>query len=70
MEAYLTTDLVENVQVVDNATQITNAVTQTQNKDLFEDPGENLGRLEDYFEFLKSKTWAESDQNTTYTNGE
>jgi hypothetical protein len=70
MEAYLATDLVENVQVGDNATQITNAVTESQTKDLFEDPGENLGRLKDYFEFLKSKTWVETDENATFTNGE
>jgi hypothetical protein len=68
MGAYLITDLVENVQVGNNATQITNAVTETQTKVFFEDPRENLGRLEDYFEFLKSKTYTESDENTTYTN--
>jgi hypothetical protein len=27
-----------------------------------------LGRLEDYFEFINSKKWAENDGNTTYTN--
>jgi hypothetical protein len=56
--------------VGDNVTQITNAVTESQTKDLFEDPGENLGRLKDYFEFLKSKTWVETDENATFTNGE
>ena len=51
-------------------TQVIHTVTETQNEDPFEDPGENLGRLQDYLEFIKSKIISESDYNETYSNEE
>jgi hypothetical protein len=69
MEPNLTTTLFEAIYERDNETRITNGVIGPQDQDPFKDPGEkNLGRLEDYFEFINSKKWAENDGNTTYTN--
>ena len=51
-------------------TQVIHTVTETQNEDPFEDPGENLGRLQDYLEFIKSKIISETDYNETYSNEE
>ncbi len=70
METNLTTALFENFYGANNETQITNRVIETQTHDPFEDPGENLGRLDDYFKFLKSIIEDESDEKTNYTNGE
>ena len=70
METNITTNLFENVNEGDNGTKITNRVIKTQAQDPFQDPGENLGRFEDFFEFVKSNRWAKSDENTFYTNVE
>ena len=51
-------------------TQVIHTITETQNEDPFEDPGENLGRLQDYLEFIKSKIISETDYNETYSNEE
>lgn len=67
MERNLTTVLFENFYEGNNETQITNRVFGTQTQDKFEDPGENLGRLEDYFKFLNS---INSKEKTTYTEEE
>lgn len=68
MQDYLVTDLNEYVQEgYNNETQIMHAVRETKANVPFEDPEENLGRLQDYFEFLKSKIISESDYNETYT---
>jgi len=67
MQDYLATDLNEYVQEgYNNETQIMHTVRETKTNDPFEDPEENLGRLQDYFEFLKKITF-ESDYNETYT---
>ena len=67
MERNLTTVLFENFYEGNNETQITNRVFGTQTKDQFEDPGENLGRLEDLFKFFSSK---KSDEKATYIEEE
>lgn len=70
MDTNLTTILLENFHDENNEnneTRVTNRVIGIQSQDPFEDPGENLGRLDDYFEFLNSK---KSDEKTTCTNEE
>ena len=57
MQQDFATELNGNVQEEYNdETQVIHTVTETQNEDPFEDPGENLGRLQDYLEFIKSKS--------------
>ena len=54
MQQDFATELNGNVQEEYNdETQVIHTVTETQNEDPFEDPGENLGRLQDYLEFIK-----------------
>ena len=71
MQQDFATELNGNVQEEYNdETQVIHTVTETQNEDPFEDPGENLGRLQDYLEFIKSKIISETDYNETYSNEE
>ena len=67
MDTNLTKILLENFHDENNETRVTNRVIGIQSQDPFEDPGENLGRLDDYFEFLNSK---KSDEKPTCTNEE
>jgi len=70
MDRNLTTTLLENFYDENNGnneTRVTNRDIGIQGQDPFEDPGENLGRLDDYFEFLNSK---KTDEKTTWTNEE
>ncbi len=69
MQKYLAFDLNEKSQEGDNAeTNIIHTVIEIETKNLFEDPEENLGRLEDYLEFIKSKIGCENDKYETYQN--
>jgi len=69
MQDYLATYLNEYFQEgYNNETQFMHTISETQSNDPFEDPGENLGRLQDYFEFLKSKIISESDYSETNTD--
>jgi hypothetical protein len=71
MQQDFATELNGNVQEEYNdETQVIHTVTETQNEDPFEDPGENLGRLQVYLDFIKFKIISESDYNETYSNEE
>lgn len=64
MENEMNTYLNENIQEGANETTI-NTVREIQFNEPFEDPEENLGRLEEYFEFLRKKLKAEYDERKT-----